>query len=118
MTAQAQVERVFREEYARIVASLVRRFGDIDVAEEAAGEALLASLSLQEAGRWSLANNVQAWLLNGAEVFDAALCPPGAGTACDPTFTVSGAYATTYLAVLLALAVVASLLSFARRDVP
>ena len=44
MTAQAQVERVFREEYARIVASLVRRFGDIDVAEEAAGEALLRAL--------------------------------------------------------------------------
>lgn len=84
----------------------------------AAGEALLASLSLHEAGRWSLANNVQAWLLNGAEVFDAALCPPGAGTACDSTFTVSGAYATTYLGLLLAVAVVASLLSFARRDVP
>ncbi len=44
MTAQAQVEGVFREEYARIVASLVRRFGDIDVAEEAAGEALLRAL--------------------------------------------------------------------------
>ena len=44
MTAQAQVERVFREEYARVVSSLVRRFGDIDVAEEAAGEALLRAL--------------------------------------------------------------------------
>jgi RNA polymerase sigma-70 factor (ECF subfamily) len=44
MTAQAQVEGVFREEYARIVASLVRRFGDIDVAEEAAAEALLRAL--------------------------------------------------------------------------
>src|ERR1043165_9842553 len=40
----AAVERVFREEYGRIVASLVRRFGDIDVAEEAAGEALVAAL--------------------------------------------------------------------------
>ncbi|RZS77922.1 RNA polymerase ECF family sigma subunit [Motilibacter rhizosphaerae] len=38
------VERVFREEYGRVVASLVRRFGDIDVAEEAAGEALVAAL--------------------------------------------------------------------------
>jgi RNA polymerase sigma-70 factor (ECF subfamily) len=38
------VERVFREEYGRLIASLVRRFGDIDIAEEAAGEALLAAL--------------------------------------------------------------------------
>src|SRR4029079_7339885 len=40
----AAVERVFREEYGRLIASLVRRFGDIDLAEEAAGEALLAAL--------------------------------------------------------------------------
>ncbi|KRB78329.1 RNA polymerase subunit sigma-24 [Nocardioides sp. Root190] len=38
------VERIFREEYGRLIASLVRRFGDIDVAEEAAGEALLVAL--------------------------------------------------------------------------
>src|SRR3954470_4009605 len=40
----AAVERVFREEYGRLIASLVRRFGDIDLAEEAAGEALAAAL--------------------------------------------------------------------------
>jgi RNA polymerase sigma-70 factor, ECF subfamily len=40
----AAVERVFREEYGRVIASLVRRFGDIDVAEEAAGEALVVAL--------------------------------------------------------------------------
>ena len=38
------IERIYREEYGRIVASLVRRFGDIDIAEEAAGEALLAAV--------------------------------------------------------------------------
>jgi len=38
------VERVFREEYGRLIASLVRRFGDIDIAEEAASEALLVAL--------------------------------------------------------------------------
>ena len=38
------VERVFRDEYGRVIASLVRRFGDIDIAEEAAGEALVAAL--------------------------------------------------------------------------
>src|SRR3954468_11564310 len=43
----AAVERVFREEYGRLIASLTRRFGDIDIAEEAAGEALVGAL-----GRW------------------------------------------------------------------
>ncbi|MGN6574845.1 MAG: RNA polymerase sigma factor, partial [Nocardioides sp.] len=41
---KAAVERVFREEYGRLIASLVRRFGDIDLAEEAAGEALVTAL--------------------------------------------------------------------------
>jgi RNA polymerase sigma-70 factor (ECF subfamily) len=40
----AAVERIYREEYGRIVASLTRRFGSIDIAEEAAGEALLAAV--------------------------------------------------------------------------
>jgi RNA polymerase sigma-70 factor (ECF subfamily) len=38
------VERVFREEYGRLIASLARRFGDLDVAEDAAAEALVAAL--------------------------------------------------------------------------
>ena len=56
----AAVERVFREEYGRLIASLVRRFGDIDIAEEAAGEALVAALEKRRpvhclrAGRQSL----------------------------------------------------------------
>jgi len=40
----AAAEQVFRQEYGRLIASLVRRFGDIDLAEEAAGEALVAAL--------------------------------------------------------------------------
>jgi RNA polymerase sigma-70 factor (ECF subfamily) len=40
----AAIEGIYREEYGRIVASLVRRFGDIDIAEEAAGEALLVAV--------------------------------------------------------------------------
>src|SRR3954468_6462450 len=44
MHGTAAVERVFREEYGRLIASLVRRFGNIDLAEEAAGEALLIAL--------------------------------------------------------------------------
>jgi len=35
----AEIERVFREEHGRAVAVLVRRFGDIDIAEEAVQEA-------------------------------------------------------------------------------
>lgn len=42
--AAATVEHVFRAEYGRLIASLVRRFGDIDIAEEAAGEALVTAL--------------------------------------------------------------------------
>ena len=39
-----EIERIFREEYGRVVASLARRFGDLDIAEEAASEALLVAL--------------------------------------------------------------------------
>lgn len=38
------IERIHREEYGRIVASLVRRFGDLDLAEDAAAEALVVAL--------------------------------------------------------------------------
>ncbi len=48
---RAAIERIYREEYGRIVASLVRRFGDIDIAEEAAGEALLAAVERWPRGR-------------------------------------------------------------------
>lgn len=37
----AQVESIFREESGRAIASLVKRFGDIDIAEEAVQEAFL-----------------------------------------------------------------------------
>jgi RNA polymerase sigma-70 factor (ECF subfamily) len=40
----ARVEAVFRDQFGRVVASLARRFGDLDVAEEAAGEALVVAL--------------------------------------------------------------------------
>ena len=40
----ADVERIFRDEFGRVVASLARRFGDLDVAEDAASEALVVAL--------------------------------------------------------------------------
>ena len=39
-----EIDRVFRDEYGRVVASLVRRFGDVDIAEEAASEAVLVAV--------------------------------------------------------------------------
>ncbi|GAA4705862.1 RNA polymerase sigma factor [Nocardioides conyzicola] len=42
--ALAAVDRIYREEYGRVVASLARRFGDLDIAEDAAAEALLVAL--------------------------------------------------------------------------
>ncbi|MEU3188878.1 DUF6596 domain-containing protein [Streptomyces sp. NPDC006923] len=42
--AEASVESVFREERGRLLASLVRRFGDLDLAEEVASEAIEAAL--------------------------------------------------------------------------
>ncbi|MEV6397876.1 sigma-70 family RNA polymerase sigma factor [Streptomyces sp. NPDC051907] len=42
--AGVRVERVFREEYGRAVAVLVRRFGDIDLAEEAVQDAFASAL--------------------------------------------------------------------------
>jgi RNA polymerase sigma-70 factor (ECF subfamily) len=41
----SEIERVFREEYGRAVAVLVRVFGDIDVAEEAVQDAFAAAVS-------------------------------------------------------------------------
>lgn len=61
---RAALERVFREQHGRIVASLVRRFGDIDLAEDAAGEALVAALE-----RWPRDGspaNPGAWLTTTA----------------------------------------------------
>lgn len=58
------IERVFREEYGRVIASLVCRFGDIDIAEEAAGEALVVALE-----RWpadGIPPNPAGWLTTTA----------------------------------------------------
>jgi RNA polymerase sigma-70 factor (ECF subfamily) len=56
----AEIDRIVRAEHGRVVASLTRRFGDLDVAEEAVGEALLLA-----AERWpseGLPPNPGGWL--------------------------------------------------------
>jgi len=58
------LDRVFREEHGRVVATLVRHFGDIDVAEEAAQDAYLVALQ-----RWPESGpppNPGAWLTTTA----------------------------------------------------
>jgi RNA polymerase sigma-70 factor, ECF subfamily len=44
---QEAITQVHREEWARVVAALARRFGDLDIAEEAAAEAFATAV-----GRW------------------------------------------------------------------
>ena len=44
MSERSEVERVFRQESGRAVASLIRFFGDIDIAEEAVQEAFVVAL--------------------------------------------------------------------------
>ncbi len=59
------LDRIFRAEHGRVVATLTRRFGDIDVAEEAAQEAYLIALQ-----RWpesGLPPNPGAWLTTTAQ---------------------------------------------------
>jgi RNA polymerase sigma-70 factor (ECF subfamily) len=45
MTSAGDVERVFREEYGRCVASLIRFVGDVDLGEEAVQDAFAAALA-------------------------------------------------------------------------
>ncbi|SHM27536.1 RNA polymerase sigma factor [Cryptosporangium aurantiacum] len=62
--ADAEVDRIVRAEYARVVATLVRRFGDVDVAEEAAAEALLVAVRTWR--RDGLPPNPGGWLVTTA----------------------------------------------------
>src|SRR5690625_5112870 len=63
--ARTTLEQMFRTEYGRLVAALMRRFGDLDVAEDTASEALVAALE-----KWSrdgVPPNPGAWLLTTAK---------------------------------------------------
>src|SRR5919202_1937296 len=62
-TVQA-VERVFREEYGRILATLIRVFGDFDLAEDALQEAFIAAAEHWPAD--GVPDNAAAWLTTAA----------------------------------------------------
>ncbi len=82
------------------------------------GEALVLAVPVERASQWSLANNVLAWVNDGTRVFDSDItCTPGRG-GCIQSYTLGLGHGATYLGVLLTLAVVLSVLSFRRRDVP
>jgi RNA polymerase sigma-70 factor (ECF subfamily) len=62
--AREAITQAHREEWARVVASLTRRFGDLDIAEEAAAEAFATAV-----GRWpadGVPPNPGAWLTTTA----------------------------------------------------
>ena len=61
---RAAISQAHHEQWARVVASLTRRFGDLDIAEEAAGEAFAAAVE-----RWpadGVPPNPGAWLTTAA----------------------------------------------------
>src|SRR5258706_9367630 len=60
MTAATQIESTFREEYGRVMAALISRFGDFTLAEDALQDALVIALE-----RWEIdgvPRNPGAWL--------------------------------------------------------
>ena len=81
------------------------------------GEGLVAALPFDKMTQWSLPYNLAAWLQDGVQVYDNSLrC--GTSQPCSSTYVLPLSHAAVYLGVLLALAVVVSVLTFRRRDVP
>ncbi len=81
------------------------------------GEGLAAALPFERMSQWSMANNVLAWLHDGTRVLDESVCGPG-DAGCVGWYVLSLEHAAAYLGVLLVVAVVASIVTFRRRDVP
>jgi hypothetical protein len=83
-----------------------------------AGEVVVASLPFDKMSQWSLANNVQAWISDGVQVYDDSICGGrGFEGSCTPTYVLGAGHGAVYLAVLLLLVVLVSPLAFRRRDV-
>ena len=82
------------------------------------GEALTASLPIEGAGRWSLSNNVFAWLYDGHQYYDPSISCSPTSDMCNQMAKMSLSEGVTYLAALLLLVIGLSLLNFWRRDIP
>jgi len=63
--ASSAVDAVYRSDWGRIVASLIRRFGDFDVAEEAAQEAFAAAIDQWPAS--GVPDIPRAWIIKTAQ---------------------------------------------------
>ncbi|MFE6028831.1 RNA polymerase sigma factor [Streptomyces niveus] len=59
----SDLDAVFKQEYGKVAASLARRFGDLDLAEEAVSEALVAAVEHWQSG---LPPNPGGWLTTAA----------------------------------------------------
>jgi hypothetical protein len=97
--------------FRRTVATLGLLF-----AYAAGGEVLINLLSIHGASRWSAGNNVYGWIKAHFQYVD----PAGgckAFTSCDAGHRLGFADSGWFLGALLVVAVVASLVTFARRDV-
>ena len=64
-SAREAVETVFREEYGRVVATLIRLFGDLDVAEVAIQDAFAVALEVWQ--RDGVPDNPAAWMTTTAK---------------------------------------------------
>lgn len=65
MTAKGEIERIFREEYGRVIAALISQLGDFTLAEDALQDALVNALE-----RWEIdgvPRNSGAWLTTVAK---------------------------------------------------
>ena len=82
------------------------------------GEALTASLPISGAGRWSLSNNVFAWLFDGHSYYDNSIPCPRTTDMCDQMAKMTLGEGVTYLGVLLLVVVALSMVFFRRRDIP
>ncbi|MCL5998159.1 MAG: RNA polymerase sigma factor [Chloroflexi bacterium] len=65
MTAAEQVEKIFREEHGRVLAALISRFEDFDLAEDALQDALVNALERWESA--GIPENPGAWLTTVAK---------------------------------------------------
>jgi RNA polymerase sigma-70 factor (ECF subfamily) len=64
LDANVAIEKVYRSDWGRIIAALIRLFGDFDLAEEAAQEAFTAAVDQWRSGR--IPENPRAWLIQAA----------------------------------------------------
>lgn len=80
------------------------------------GELAMMLLPLNGAGRWGLGNNLFGWLATKQTYFDATLTCR-IGNKCDGLATITHLEAGSYLAMLLLLAVLLSVVVFRRADV-